>query len=246
MNKRTLLLAGCIGMISTVCAQQPQGQINLVYKNSSYDVFTIRIDTAISNRFSIVENTALSTEEAYFQSMAAQDPFFCITAGIVDSTCTPLGLCIEKGQRMHDINTGTGNGNFFLKPNGILTIDSTGKARIVSQEDYKSEYALAAIQSGPMLLIKGKVHPAFDPKSKNKNIRCGVGISKSKAGQLLVFIKSNTAVSFSEFAEIFRDKYHCDEALNLESGPVCSMHLPTAQKSYSPKTKVCRYLYIQL
>jgi uncharacterized protein YigE (DUF2233 family) len=158
----------------------------------------------------------------------------------------PLGLCIARGQLMHDINTNSGTGNFYLKPNGVLAIEGNGNARIVSQEDYSGAQPTEAIQSGPMLITKGKINDAFNSKSKNKNIRCGVGLFKNKGGQWLVFIKSNTPVTFYELAEMFKEKFNCDNALNLESGGLCSMHLPTANKNYSTNIKVCRYLFIQL
>jgi uncharacterized protein YigE (DUF2233 family) len=217
-----------------------------MYKNAGFDVFMLRCDTTLGKQSSIQDNAALDTEDVYFRTIASGAPIFCITAGIVDSACLPLGLCVANGQQMHAINAGNGNGNFYLKPNGVLAIEANGNAHIVSQEDYPGLQPKEAIQSGPMLLIKGKINDAFNNRSKNKNMRCGVGITSNKTGQWLVFIKSNTPVTFYEMAELFKDRFHCENALNLESGGLCSMHLPTVNKNYSPNIKVCRYLLIQL
>ena len=217
---------------------------NLQYKNATYDVFVIHCDSNLFKTITILENTSGADEESYFNSLSTQSPFFCITAGIVDSSCSPLGLYVENSVVKHPVNNDKGNGNFYLKPNGVLMVDSA--ITITDAEHYTSTTAVTAIQSGPMLLVNGKVHPGFDPKSANRNFRCGAGIYSDKGQTFLVFIKSLTPISFYTFAEIFKDKYKCTAALNLESGANCSMHLPTIKKSYSIKTKICRYIFIKL
>jgi len=236
-----MLSVGCLPALKAQMVEKS----NLQYKNGNYNVFIIHCDAAVTKRISIIENTANVSESAYFNTLGAQSLFFSITASVVDSDCRPLGLCIENGQLLHSLNSNAGEGNFFLKPNGVLMVDS-GTVKIINADNFNSKTATTAIQSGPMLVIDGKIHPAFDPGSKNKNIRCGAGIYTENGESFLVFIKSVSPVSFAEFAAIFRDEYKCSNALNLESGAYCSMHLPTVDKNYSTKTKICRYLFIRL
>jgi uncharacterized protein YigE (DUF2233 family) len=67
-----------------------------------------------------------------------------------------------------------------------------------------------ATQSGPMLVIDGKLHPAFDHDGTSLHIRNGVGIGSVGAAR---FVISQDAVSFGKLARFFRDQLKCDNAL---------------------------------
>ena len=43
-------------------------------------------------------------------------------AGIYETDQTPLGLHIEEGRVLRPLNRDDGDGNFFLKPNGVFSI----------------------------------------------------------------------------------------------------------------------------
>ena len=79
-----------------------------------------------------------------------------------------------------------------------------------------------ATQSGPMLVVDGKIHPAFNPKSTNFYIRNGVGVM---ADGNVIFIMSEQPVTFYEFAQVFRDRFKCQNALYLD-GAISKMYLP--------------------
>ena len=70
-----------------------------------------------------------------------------------------------------------------------------------------------ATQSGPMLVIGGKIHPRFTAGSRNYNRRNGVGIAKD--GEV-VFAISEGGVNFHNFARLFRDALSCENALYLD------------------------------
>lgn len=218
---------------------------NLQYKNSLYDVVTIAIDSSTGKAVALVDNTNRLTESDFFKSGVAAS-FVGITASVVDTTCTPLGLYITDGTKNNDINRNTGNGNFFLKPNGFISVDTAGAVRIQESDGYTGQELKLAIQSGPMLLIDGAINKAFDPGSQNRNIRCGAGMYTEQGRSFLVFVKSNNPVTFYELASLFKEKYKCANALNLESGEYCSMYLPTIPITYRTKLVPCRYLIIKL
>lgn len=140
---------------------------------------------------------------------------FAMNGGMYTQLRKPLGLYIEKGKRLKKLNTRTGRGNFYMKPNGVFYITKNNTAHIVTTKKmsgikvYQSKYAT---QSGPMLLIDGKVHKAFIKGSKNLNIRNGVGIL-SNGG--VVFSISNQPVNFYDFAIHFKNK-GCKYALYLD------------------------------
>ena len=70
-----------------------------------------------------------------------------------------------------------------------------------------------ATQSGPALLLRGELHPAFNADSNNTRIRSGVGvISEHQA----IFLRSEDEVRFYDFATAFRDRFNCEDALFLD------------------------------
>jgi len=77
-----------------------------------------------------------------------------------------------------------------------------------------------ATQSGPMLLTRGSVHPAFRPGSSSRLLRNGVGIVSR---EVAVFAISDEPVNFHEFALLFRDTLGCRDALYFD-GNISSLH----------------------
>jgi uncharacterized protein YigE (DUF2233 family) len=74
-----------------------------------------------------------------------------------------------------------------------------------------------------MLVIDGRIHPAFRPGSTNLQIRNGVGILPN--GQVLLAM-SRRKINFYDFAEYFR-KAGCRQALYLD-GYVSRTYEPAA------------------
>ena len=243
---KKIVLLFLLSWVTLLTSGQVDQKSGWQYKNATYDVFVIGCDSIGAANFHTTDNTGHLDEASFFNSLSGKGVYFAITAGIVDTGCNPAGLLVQDGHEMHPLNMGNGNGNFYLKPNGYLAMDSTGTCTIDISEHYKDQGYMLAVQSGPMLLTNSQVNPAFDMHSKNKSIRCGVGIYREGRTAHLVFIKSLTPVSFYELTALFKDKYKCTDALTLESGGFCSMHLPTVQKQYGSVPGACRYLYLKL
>lgn len=132
-----------------------------------------------------------------------------------------VGLYVSDGKQLAELNTTNGVGNFFLKPNGVFLVSKSG-ALVIESSEYPGlhEKALVATQSGPLLVQRGKIHPAFKPNSENRLIRNGVGVPSR---DVAVFAISEVPVSFYEFAAMFRDTLHCPDALFLD-GTVSSLY----------------------
>ena len=147
---------------------------------------------------------------------------FAMNAGMFKADFSPQGLFIQEGKTITPLDTTTGEGNFYLKPNGVFFVTSDQKMVVCATEQfYPSQAVRYATQSGPMLLIDGKIHPAFQPGSRNVNIRNGVGIlANGKA----VFAMSKTAINFYAFDDYFRS-LGCRNALYLD-GFVSQTYLP--------------------
>lgn len=142
-----------------------------------------------------------------------QTLLFAMNAGMFHEDRSPVGLYIENGKTLGKLVRGNGSGNFFLKPNGVFLVRNNGQATIVTTEHFKAAKDIRyATQSGPMLLINGQYHPAFNSSSSNLNIRNGIGILPD--GSVLMAI-SKLPMSFYQFANFFKSK-GCRQALYLD------------------------------
>ena len=143
---------------------------------------------------------------------------FAANAGIYDAQGEPLGLYVENGKALKPLNTAHGNpasGNFSLLPNGVFAIDAQGHASVRTTADFAAAHAQPrwATQSGPMLVIDGKINPNFDAGSDSTKWRSGVCAPRPDEA---VFVVSTAPVNFHEFALLFRDKLGCRNALYLD------------------------------
>ncbi len=147
---------------------------------------------------------------------------FAMNGGMFRSDSSPVGLFIQQQIAMTPLDTSSGNGNFYLKPNGVFSITRDNKAVICPTADYLNDGQVRfATQSGPMLLINGAFHPAFKQGSININVRNGVGLLP---GNKLVFAMSKEPINFYDFADWFK-KIGCRNALYLD-GFVSRTYLP--------------------
>jgi uncharacterized protein YigE (DUF2233 family) len=141
----------------------------------------------------------------------ADNVAFAMNAGMFDEEGRPIGLAIVEGKQVRAINLRKGGGNFHLMPNGVFQVRSDERAEVVASERWKpSKDIRAATQSGPMLVIDGKLHPAFDHDGTSVHIRNGVGVGADGRAR---FVISQDAVSFGKLARFFRDQLQCDDAL---------------------------------
>ena len=147
---------------------------------------------------------------------------FAMNGGMYNKDFSPQGLYIENGITINKIDTTQiGYGNFYMQPNGVFYITKDLQGRIITSKDFTNENVKFATQSGPMLLIKGKIHNSFNKGSKNLNIRNGVGILPNGK---LVFAMSKEKINFYDFANYFKS-LGCLNALYLD-GFISKTYLP--------------------
>jgi uncharacterized protein YigE (DUF2233 family) len=151
-----------------------------------------------------------------------------MNAGMYRPDLSPAGLYIEDGETLRAANTADGPGNFHLKPNGIFYVQGT-EAGVVTTERFLAEAPEVdlATQSGPMLVIEGRIHPRFLPESTSRKRRNGVGVADPHT---VVFVITEGAVTFHELARLFRDSLGCDDALFLD-GSISSLLAPALHRS---------------
>lgn len=144
---------------------------------------------------------------------------FAMNAGMYHKDRTPVGLYIENGEQLKTLSTKDGPGNFHLKPNGVFWIwaeDGARGAHVSATNVYQNaahDVVAFATQSGPMLVIDGALHPKFLADATSRKRRNGVGVRKDGTA---VFVLTDTAVTFHEFAAYFRDQLNCPNALYLD------------------------------
>jgi uncharacterized protein YigE (DUF2233 family) len=154
---------------------------------------------------------------------------FAMNAGMYHDDRSPVGLYIENGERLKSANTNDGYGNFHLKPNGVFFIGKDGRAGVQETAGFlKSRRKVRfATQSGPMLVIGGKIHPRFIPDSPSRKRRNGVGVRRDGT---VVFALSDGLVSFDRFARLFKDTLKTPNALYLD-GTISRIHAPELGRS---------------
>ena len=154
---------------------------------------------------------------------------FALNAGMFDPDYRPVGLYIEEGQEIVQPNTRSGPGNFHLKPNGIFYAGD-GAAGVMETRAFlkKRPPALFATQSGPMLVIDGKLHPRIAKASASAKTRDGVCV---RGEGTALFAISEGEVPFDTFERLFRDGLKCRNALFLDGGSAPALYVPSASRS---------------
>jgi len=142
-----------------------------------------------------------------------QDLKFALNGGMLIENNIPKGLYIENYKTLHPIDTLNGEGNFYLKPNGVFYITKSNESIIVPTKNFQPNSTIKfATQSGPLFINEGKINSLFQPNSNNLNVRNGVGILKNGNP---VFVMSKKKINFYNFASFFK-KLGCENALCLD------------------------------
>jgi uncharacterized protein YigE (DUF2233 family) len=148
---------------------------------------------------------------------------FAMNAGMYHSDRAPVGLFVENGAEASRLVTRAGPGNFGMLPNGVFCIADRFlvlESRAFAKKPPRCRFAT---QSGPMLVVKGKLHPRFLPESDSEYIRNGVGVTQD--GTRAIFAISNDRVNFHRFARFFRDGLGLSDALYFD-GKISRLYAP--------------------
>lgn len=192
--------------------------------------FTICPFDARQDRLELVDGRGLRSLAALEAALGrrAADVKFAMNAGMYDEEGRAIGLFVAQGQERKALNLRRGSGNFHLMPNGVFALDGQGRVSVTPSSDFKEEVRNPrwATQSGPMLVIDGKLHPSFDENGQSQLVRNGVGVQDPFTA---FFVISEEPVSFGRFARLFRDGLGCRNALYLD-GSVSSLWDPAAQR----------------
>lgn len=176
-----------------------------------------------------------SLDQAFRQT--GGDLLALTNAGIYSKNHAPEGLHVEGGVTLSPLNLNGGEGNFYLRPNGVFYVADDG-AGIVEAEKFNSLSGRAGVreatQSGPLLVIDGEIHQALKPDSQSLYVRNGVGV---KSPDEVYIVISDDEVNLYDFASVFKEQLHCRDALYLD-GCVSQTYLP-ARGVYLPGQRQC-------
>ncbi len=214
------LLTGCSAIRQTMqnqpCSLHASQPYDTVHINPArHDVTLHWKNPATGQLFKTISNVVKWLEERGDSVIAVTN------AGIFEPGLIPTGLHAEHGQELHPLNLADGYGNFYLKPNGVFLVHRD-RFSILESARFATEMPpfTHALQSGPLLLQDGQIHPSFTPGSRNCRLRSGIGVSSD--GHAVIAI-SNGAVNFFDFAIWFRNVAGVTDALYLD-GAISTLH----------------------
>ncbi len=155
------------------------------------------------------------TDLAASRSADAPSVVFAMNAGMFDGEGKPIGYYVENGDRRKELNRAEGPGNFHMMPNGVF-YGTGSKWSVRTADDFYRNVGDRpdfGTQSGPMLLIEGKLHPEIADDGPSRAIRNAVGVDAQGRAH---FVISDAPLSFGKLARYFRDVLKTQNALFLD------------------------------
>lgn len=205
-------------------------QANNVKNTSNHDAtnLSLRLFWRQGNDNTNQDAQPLFTFTALKQSLNNHEKLlFASNAGMYNHNFAPIGYTVIDGKQVLSLNRNQGEGNFHLLPNGVFWWDNEGFYIDTTEQMHNKLTAgiqpKFATQSGPMLVIDGKIHPKFKANSSSKKIRTGIGIAEDGKIKL---VHSRVPVNFYEFALLFQTKLNCKNALFLDGGIASALYAP--------------------
>lgn len=153
---------------------------------------------------------------------------FAMNAGMFDDDGQPIGYFVEDAERLKTLNINDGAGNFHLKPNGVF-YGTDGKWEIRTTEDFLanvSDRPQFGTQSGPMLVVNGKIHPEITENGPSRMVRNAVGVDERGRAH---FVISNAPLSFGRLSRFYLNELGVKNALYLD-GNVSALWNPATDR----------------
>ena len=140
---------------------------------------------------------------------------FAMNAGMYDDEGKPIGYFVEDSQRLKSLNVADGEGNFHMKPNGVFW-GSGGEWQVRDTDWFLANVTQRpefGTQSGPMLVVDGKIHPQITHDGPSRLVRNAVGVDDEGRAH---FVISNAPISFGKLARFYKDELEVKNALFLD------------------------------
>ncbi len=233
---------------------QAQGTEKLEYEGALYHLHRVPAprQSRLELRWVNAQGQPLGNFDGLQKQLAGEGKkiAFATNAGIYRFGPTPCGLTICESKELVPLNLSPGEGNFYLKPNGVFYLDDKVGAGVVTAEEYPALTVRPrlASQSGPLLLRKGVIHPAFKAGSPNKRQRSGVGVAAA-SGEV-VFVMSDREdevrgrVTFHQLSRFFLH-LGCRDALYLDGDISQMVTSPAPGTKFTPNTFAAMFVEVE-
>ncbi len=168
-------------------------------------IHVFRIDPR-QNQFSIITADKLSQKNASINEYAHYtNALLAINGGFFDPDFNPLGLRISNKIQTSPLKQISWWGIFYIKNN---------QAQLSNiYQFYRNKNIDFAIQSGPRLIINGKI-PSLKPGTAE---RTALGITKDN--KIIILVTDNASTTTTELAALMKaPPLSCKDALNLDGG----------------------------
>lgn len=122
-GKNHFLLIIFILLASKYSLAQHEHIYTCEFRNNTFDTYKIDLTKDTLIFFSNKKTGSQKLTISYLKDSLANENLellFATNGGIFDKDMLPLGLCIENSKTIVDLNERNGQGNFYLKPNGVF------------------------------------------------------------------------------------------------------------------------------
>ena len=161
------------------------------------------------------DSGAYGTLGAFARTVDVSTIAFAMNGGAFRDDLSPRGYLVASGERLSELDRGSGDGNFYMKPNGVF-FGSAGKWQVLSTEAFFStvrDRPRFGTQSGPMLLVGGELGEAINANGNSRTVRNAVGVDARGRAH---FVISGAPISYGQLARYMRDELAVTDALFLD------------------------------
>lgn len=159
----------------------------------------------------------LMTAKEFHQTQASVEQFahraqalIAINGGFFDKNFQPLGLRIGHSKSLSTLKPISWWGVFQIRQN---------TASISSAKNFSSYNTTFAVQSGPRLLIDGKI-PSLKPGHAE---RTALGITRD--GRVIMVVTEHTPMTTTDLARLMKSSpLNCKQAINMDGGSSSQMY----------------------
>ncbi len=236
-NPKRLIFAGLLGCLSLVGCRASAPSSSLPCQSQRHagaDFLVCQFDVR-EDDIRLFHSDGNNVPYYQFETLARElseqglSLIFAMNGGMYHQDRRPVGFYRDASGDQAQVNTNDGPGNFHLKPNGVFWLRD-GQAGITESRAYLASGLdpLFATQSGPMLVIDGALHPGLNPDGTSRRRRNGVGVDAE--GHAVYFVISDDAVSFHDFATLFRDNLKTPDALYID-GQISRVYVPSLRRN---------------
>jgi uncharacterized protein YigE (DUF2233 family) len=107
--------------ISCASAAESMSARTVTHNGDRYTVMTVKLggDTDVGVYCASAGGITLSDARDTV-AREHRDPLALTNGGMYRPDTSPVGLCVSNNTERHPIDTGSGNGNFYMQPNGVF------------------------------------------------------------------------------------------------------------------------------